>query len=85
MTALSISIPFGEGDLRGHGNLAFAPVNRHNSTSKVARFSVDFDALRKELLLYLKNIKKNTSIGNTILSKFTLCQKKLNNKFLDST
>lgn len=58
MTALSISIPFGEGDLRGHGNLAFAPVNRHNSTSKVARFSVDFDALRKELLLYLKNIKK---------------------------
>lgn len=43
--------PFGEGNLRGNCDLAFAPLNSYDSSTKVSRFAVHFDAFLKELLL----------------------------------
>lgn len=43
--------PFGEGHLRGHCNLALAPLDGHHPTAQVAGFPVHLDALLKKLLL----------------------------------
>lgn len=44
-------LPFGEGHLRGHRNLALAPLDGDHTTTQVAGFSVHLDALLKKLLL----------------------------------
>lgn len=46
-------LPFREGNLRGHSDLALAPLNSHHTTTKVAGFSVHLNAFLKKLLLKL--------------------------------
>lgn len=48
-------LPFGEGNLWGHCNLALAPLDGDHTTTQVAGFPVHFDALLKKLLLEKAN------------------------------
>lgn len=45
-------IPLGEGHLRRHCDLAFAPFNAHHATPKVSSLAVHLDAFLQELLLF---------------------------------
>lgn len=45
------SLPFGERDLRGDGNFAFASLNGHHTPTQVAGLPIHLDPLLQELLL----------------------------------
>ena len=54
--------PFGEGHLRGHGNLALAPLDGDHTTTKGAGFSVHLNTLLKKLLLETTHTHSNLHI-----------------------
>lgn len=51
-------LPFGEGHLGGHCNLALAPLDRDHAATQGAGFPVHLDALLKELLLETSHTHK---------------------------
>lgn len=55
-------LPFGEGNLRGHGDLALAPLDGDHTTTQVASFPVHLDALLKELLLETQHTHPTTLV-----------------------
>lgn len=54
-------LPFGEGHLRGHCDLALAPLNRDHTTTQVSGLPVHLDALLKKLLLETTRLWKHHS------------------------
>lgn len=53
-------IPFGEGHLRGHCNLALASLNGDHTATKVASLAVHFNALLQKLFLQIMCSKNVT-------------------------
>lgn len=53
-------IPFGEGHLRGHCNLALASLNGDHTATKVPSLAVHFNALLQKLFLQLMSGKNVT-------------------------